>query len=101
MPDDTSTCSTVFFVTWLYEVPRIWRTPSIMLFMPWMYASPVSPPLVLVGSAPSSAMPPPLTKSLHSPGLQKPKDRKSVVWGKSVSVRVDHGGRRIIKKKNI
>src|SRR3546814_14563911 len=26
-------------------------------------------------------------------------DRKSVVAGKSVSVRVDHGGRRIIKKK--
>src|SRR3546814_11372322 len=26
-------------------------------------------------------------------------DRKSVVWGKSVSVRVDHGGRRIMKKK--
>src|SRR3546814_16807964 len=25
------------------------------------------------------------------------KDRKSVVWGKSVSVRVDTGGRRIIK----
>src|SRR3546814_13085803 len=28
-----------------------------------------------------------------------PKDRKSVVEGKSVSVRVDLGGRRIIKKK--
>src|SRR3546814_13766090 len=28
-------------------------------------------------------------------------DRKSVVQGKSVSVRVDLGGRRIIKKKNI
>src|SRR3546814_14297852 len=27
-------------------------------------------------------------------------DRKSVVWGKSVSVRVDLGGRRIIKKIN-
>src|SRR3546814_130194 len=26
-------------------------------------------------------------------------DRKSVVWGKSVSVRVDRGGRRILKKK--
>src|SRR3546814_11917500 len=30
----------------------------------------------------------------------KGKDRKSVVLGKSVSVRVDLGGRRIIKKKN-
>src|SRR3546814_17204508 len=27
-------------------------------------------------------------------------DRKSVVWGKSVSVRVDLGGRRNIKNKN-
>src|SRR3546814_16058850 len=27
-------------------------------------------------------------------------DRKSVVWGKSVSVRVDIGGRRLIKKTN-
>src|SRR3546814_10970992 len=26
------------------------------------------------------------------------RDRKSVVWGKSVSVRVDYGGSRIIKK---
>src|SRR3546814_13131893 len=31
--------------------------------------------------------------------LAWPSDRKSVVWGKSVSVRVDLGGRRIIKKK--
>src|SRR3546814_17267272 len=29
-----------------------------------------------------------------------PEDRKSVVQGKRVSVRVDLGGRRIIKKKN-
>src|SRR3546814_19560545 len=28
--------------------------------------------------------------------MQKRKDRKSVVTGKSVSVRVDHGGRRLI-----
>src|SRR3546814_16184048 len=27
-------------------------------------------------------------------------DRKSVVWGKSVSVRVDLGGRRILQKQN-
>src|SRR3546814_19678970 len=31
---------------------------------------------------------------------RKRQDRKSVVEGKSVSVRVDLGGRRIIKKKN-
>src|SRR3546814_16162865 len=30
---------------------------------------------------------------------RSPADRKSVVWGKSVSVCVDLGGRRIIKKK--
>src|SRR3546814_15725060 len=29
----------------------------------------------------------------------EPGDRKSVVWGKSVSVGVDHGGRRSMKKK--
>src|SRR3546814_13734662 len=35
------------------------------------------------------------------PGIRKigPRDRKSVVEGKSVSVRVDLSGRRIIKKK--
>src|SRR3546814_11896218 len=33
------------------------------------------------------------------PGFQPSRDRKSVVLGKSVSVRVDLGGRRIIKKK--
>src|SRR3546814_16675138 len=33
-------------------------------------------------------------------GTERNKDRKSVVWGKSVSVRVDLGGRRTIKKKN-
>src|SRR3546814_11340310 len=33
----------------------------------------------------------------HSPAQ---KDRKSVVWGKSVSVGVDLGGSRSIKKKN-
>src|SRR3546814_13424019 len=32
--------------------------------------------------------------------LHFPEDRKSVVQGKSVSVRVDVGGRRIIKKNN-
>src|SRR3546814_21039154 len=32
-------------------------------------------------------------------GAMSRQDRKSVVWGKSVSVRVDLGGRRIINKK--
>src|SRR3546814_15061354 len=30
----------------------------------------------------------------------RPAERKSVVWGKSVPVRLDQGGRRLIKKKN-
>src|SRR3546814_14977701 len=34
------------------------------------------------------------------PSAQEAADRKSVVSGKSVSVRVDLGGRRIIKQKN-
>src|SRR3546814_20939730 len=37
---------------------------------------------------------------VHNHPSVDPTDRKSVVSGKSVSVRVDLGGRRIIKKKN-
>src|SRR3546814_20039864 len=37
----------------------------------------------------------------HIPGPDFPTDRKSVVSGTSVSVRVDLGGRGIIKKKKI
>src|SRR3546814_21069560 len=45
---------------------------------------------------------------LHPPARQGPRrsplrigrDRKSAVWGRSVSVRVELGGRRIIKTKN-
>src|SRR3546814_18347816 len=39
---------------------------------------------------------------LHGSALEsvKRRDRKSVVWGKSVSVRVTFGGRRSIKKQN-
>src|SRR3546814_13060908 len=44
-----------------------------------------------------------LIRPLHICGIAKPvmhacHDRKSVVWGTSVSVRVDLGGRRIIQK---
>src|SRR3546814_14015304 len=44
---------------------------------------------------------PTLAQQIKLPPVKKPeviKDRKSVVSGKSVSVRVDLGGRRIIKK---
>src|SRR3546814_20036445 len=37
---------------------------------------------------------------LRNTEAKRDRDRKSVVAGKSVSVRVDLGGRRIIKKKN-
>src|SRR3546814_16093017 len=40
-----------------------------------------------------------LNGSICAATLSKMSDRKSVVSGKSVSVRVDLGGRRIIKKK--
>ena len=38
VPAVTRTCSTPG--TWLTEVPRNWRTPSAIPFIPWMYASP-------------------------------------------------------------
>src|SRR6185312_6882101 len=34
VPEVTSTCSTSS--TWLWDVPRTCRTPSVMPFMPWM-----------------------------------------------------------------
>src|SRR3546814_18873630 len=40
------------------------------------------------------------TEQPHMPKYYPTLDRKSVVEGKSVSVRVDHGGRRSSKKKN-
>src|SRR3546814_14072668 len=42
----------------------------------------------------------PLTVRRVRPAVQASVDRKSVVYGKSVSVRVDLGGRRIITKTN-
>src|SRR3546814_6971323 len=47
-------------------------------------------PSTSIGACPSSAGAPSAADGV----------RQSVVWGKSVSVRVDLGGRRIIKKKN-
>src|SRR3546814_17829523 len=40
------------------------------------------------------------TKIVGNPPRQRPADRKSVVEGKSVSVRVNHGSPGLIKKKN-
>src|SRR3546814_18955836 len=41
-----------------------------------------------------------LAATVGQADVQVPADRKSVVWGRSVSVRVDLGGRRTIKKNN-
>src|SRR3546814_17487539 len=54
-------------------------------------------PLLTLG-LPTSATAAVLLAAFQSYGLQ-PGDRKSVVYGKRGSVRVDLGGRRIIKKK--
>src|SRR3546814_14188045 len=54
----------------------------------------------LPGSADAEAAPAPAGgMDLRTYGIGAQIDRKSVVSGKSVSVRVDLGGRRIIKKK--
>src|SRR3546814_17339706 len=60
-------------------------------------ALPISPPTSPSrGSAPPAPPAPPPDRAPRPACL----DRKSVVSGKSVSVRVDLGGRRIIKTKN-
>src|SRR3546814_11566801 len=55
---------------------------------------------VVIGDPKAAAHDRPVLGELQreTPDLE-PRDRKSVVQGKSVSVRVDLGGRRIIKKK--
>src|SRR5262249_5112321 len=70
VPAVTSACSTPG--TWLHDVPRICRTHSVMPFMPWMYASPRSPPLVLIGSSPPIDRRSTVAKSFASPRWQKP-----------------------------
>src|SRR3546814_19839939 len=58
---------------------------------------------LLDGSISLSPLYPSSTLNLHvriATSLQQ-RDRKRVVWGKSVSVRVDLGGRRNIKKKKL
>src|SRR3546814_13779046 len=61
-------------------------------------AQPVSPSVAVIIAAASTRCFIPMMMSPMS--RQQIRDRKSVVVGKSVSVRVDVGGRRIIQKKN-
>src|SRR3546814_16166063 len=51
------------------------------------------------GAMPWIIMPPSIRAMVVLPGM--PRDRKGVVLGKSVSVRVDHGGCRLITQKQI
>src|SRR3546814_17339726 len=62
----------------------------------WAFSAPSAPPPPAATSAFRGPASPSRHSALRPPGRV---DRKSVVEGKSVSVRVDHGGRRIIKKK--
>src|SRR3546814_18796477 len=73
------------------RIPKPWRAKSTR-------SSAISPRST-IGWATST--PPPISfppASRHNPAFAL-LDRKSVVEGKSVSVRVDLGGRRILKKK--
>src|SRR3546814_13551274 len=63
-------------------------------------SSDLAPPRRATATWTSSCGPPALWATARSP-TRTCVDRKSVVLGKSVSVRVDLGGRRIIKKKII
>src|SRR3546814_19404617 len=56
-------------------------------------------PAAAVASRPAPRSAPALRPARARP-IFASRDRKSVVEGKSVSVRVDLGGRRILKKKN-
>src|SRR3546814_4802780 len=53
----------------------------------------------MAAAVPPASMVSPRRRAISLPCSIPTIDRKSVVWGKSVSVRVDLGGRRIIKKK--
>src|SRR3546814_18426793 len=54
-----------------------------------------TPPLIRLHRLPK------LTPSQHKDGAILPGDRKRVVEGQGVSVRVDPGGRRVVKQKKI
>src|SRR3546814_18752654 len=70
--------------------PIAWNQPPI---------SEAAVTFIVCGQLADSSVIPDRLAPLVEAGVM-PADRKSVVSGKSVSVRVDLGGRRIIKKKN-
>src|SRR5262245_42051819 len=65
-PATTSARRTSF--TWQVDSPRLWRTDSLIISNPWMYASPRLPPLVLNGNAASgpTSLPPETNSSTPS-----------------------------------
>src|SRR3546814_17739371 len=74
--------------------PRLLPLPATMPSSPALAPAPLA---VLLAVA---VAPPPVSMvSASPPTVLSPSDRKSVVKGKRVSVRVDLGGRRILKKK--
>ena len=55
------------------DVPRIWRTASVIRLKPWTYASDMPAPAVLTGRRPpSQLMPPSWQKASPSPRAQNP-----------------------------
>ena len=72
MPPWFDTTQVSASLTWLTDVPRICRTPSITSCMPGIPVSERSPPEVLIGSSPPAATRPPSTHLPPSPFRQKP-----------------------------
>src|SRR3546814_16675460 len=84
-------------------VPAV-AVPPVALLPPASPAPPVPPvpPMPAVSPSPPLALAPPPLPVLSpdsAPSARPTEDRKRGVVGKSVSVSVDFGGRRILKKK--
>src|SRR3546814_12183863 len=72
--------------------------PGMLRRLPRWLLDPEGPLVVRWSNLPASL--PWLLRWIRAGRIERV-DRKSVVWGKRVSVRVDLGGRRIIKKKKL
>src|SRR3546814_15532919 len=83
--------SQAVFVPWRYECGSL-LTTSNHSFVKWAKRAPIDGHRHPRSTAASQ-------QGSHPPGRSRLRDRKSVVQGTSVSVRVDLGGRRIITNK--
>src|SRR3546814_11229011 len=78
---------------------RFWDSPANVHEGGILRASSLPPPQIILDQQPEArALMAKIAAALDYVGVLTG-DRKCVVWGKSVTVRVDLGGRRIIKKK--